>query len=62
MAGNLSAYGLLTVDEAAGNAPLVVLSDDIMTIDEDRIPETRVLATLVGGRVVHDTGLFPAER
>ena len=39
-------------------ADLVVLSDDIMTIDEDRIPETRVLATLVGGRPVHDTGLF----
>ena len=43
-------------------ADLVVLSDDIMTIDEDRIPETRVLATLVGGRAVHDTGLFAAER
>jgi len=43
-------------------ADLVVLSDDIMTIDEDRIPETRVLATLVSGRPVHDAGLFPAER
>lgn len=39
-------------------ADLVVLSDDIMTIDKDRIPETQVLATLVGGRAVHDTGLF----
>lgn len=39
-------------------ADLVVLSDDIMTVEEDRIPETRVLATLVGGRPIHDTGLF----
>jgi predicted amidohydrolase YtcJ len=44
--------------EAGKLADLVVLSDDIMTIDEDRIPETRVLATLVGGRPLHDTGLF----
>ena len=41
-------------------ADLVVLSDDIMTIPEDRIPDTRVLATLVGGRPVHDTGLLSA--
>lgn len=39
-------------------ADLVVLSEDIMTIPEDRIPETRVLATLLGGRPVHDTGLL----
>jgi hypothetical protein len=39
-------------------ADLVVLSDDIMTIPEDRIPDTRVVATLVGGRPVHDTGMF----
>ena len=39
-------------------ADLVILSDDIMTIPEDRIPETKVLATLLGGRPVHDTGLF----
>jgi predicted amidohydrolase YtcJ len=39
-------------------ADLVVLSQDIMSIDEDRIPETRVLATLLGGKPVHDTGLF----
>jgi len=37
-------------------ADLAVLSQDIMTVDEDRIPETRVLATLVGGRAVHDAG------
>jgi predicted amidohydrolase YtcJ len=37
-------------------ADLAVLSQDIMTVDEDRIPETRVLATLVGGAAVHDAG------
>lgn len=40
-------------------ADLIVLSDNIMEIPLDRIPETRVLATLVGGTVVHDTGIFP---
>ena len=39
-------------------ADLVVLSQDIMTIPEDRIPETQVLATLVGGRPVHDVGVL----
>ena len=39
-------------------ADLVVLSQDIMTIDEDRIPETQVLATLLGGRAVHDVGVL----
>jgi predicted amidohydrolase YtcJ len=39
-------------------ADLVVLSQDIMTIPEDRIPDTQVLATLVGGRAVHDAGLL----
>jgi predicted amidohydrolase YtcJ len=39
-------------------ADLVVLSQDIMTIPEDRIPETQVLATLVGGRAVHDVGVL----
>ena len=39
-------------------ADLVILSDNIMEIPEDRIPETKVLATLVGGRPVYDTGLF----
>ncbi len=41
-------------------ADLAILSDDIMTMDEDRIPEARVVATLLGGSVVHDTGLFDA--
>jgi predicted amidohydrolase YtcJ len=39
-------------------ADLVVLSQDIMTIPEDRIPEAQVLATLVGGRPVHDVGVL----
>lgn len=39
-------------------ADLVVLSDDIMTIEEDRIRDAKVLATLLGGKPVHDTGLF----
>jgi predicted amidohydrolase YtcJ len=39
-------------------ADLAVLSDDIMTMPEDGIPEARVLATLLGGRPVHDSGLF----
>jgi len=40
-------------------ADLVILSDDIMTIPEEKILETRILATLLAGRPVHDTGLFP---
>jgi len=34
-------------------ADVVVLSQDIMTIDEARIPETEVVYTIVGGEVVH---------
>ena len=51
-------------DEVTGSiepgkyADLAILSQDILTVDEDRIPETRVLATLLGGTPVHDTGLF----
>jgi predicted amidohydrolase YtcJ len=41
-------------------ADIAILSQDIMTIDEDRIPETRVLTTLLGGHPVHDTGLVAA--
>ena len=41
-------------------ADIAILSEDIMTIDEDRIPETRVLTTLLGGHPVHDTGLVAA--
>ena len=39
-------------------ADLAILSDDIMTMDEDRIPDAKVLTTLLAGKPVHDTGLF----
>ena len=51
-------------DEVTGSiepgkyADLAVLSQDIMTVPEDEIPRTRVLATLLGGKPVHDTGVF----
>ena len=35
-------------------ADLVLLDRDITAIEPETIPETRVLATIVGGRVVHD--------
>jgi predicted amidohydrolase YtcJ len=34
-------------------ADLVVLSQDIMTVPEDQIPETEVLYTIVGGKLVY---------
>lgn len=37
-------------------ADLVVLADDPLTCAEDAIPSIAVLATVVGGRVVHDSG------
>jgi predicted amidohydrolase YtcJ len=37
-------------------ADLAILSDDIMTMPENRIPEAKVVTTLLGGRPVHDTG------
>lgn len=40
---------------AAGKlADLVMLSDDIFTIDPARIDKARVLLTAVGGRVVYE--------
>ena len=39
-------------------ADLAILSDDIMTMPEDRIPEAKVLTTLLAGQPVHDSGLF----
>lgn len=39
-------------------ADIAILSEDIMTIDEDRIPEAKVEATLLGGQAVHDNGLI----
>ncbi len=34
-------------------ADIVVLSQDILTVDEDKIPETKVIYTIVGGKVVY---------
>jgi predicted amidohydrolase YtcJ len=34
-------------------ADIVVLSKDIMTIPEEEIPETRVVFTIVGGKVLY---------
>jgi predicted amidohydrolase YtcJ len=42
--------------EAGKLADLVVLSQDIMTVEPSAILETRVLKTIVGGRVVQDVG------
>jgi len=39
-------------------ADLTVLSDDIMTMPEDHIPDAKVLATLLAGQPVHDSGLL----
>lgn len=39
-------------------ADLAILSADILSIPEDDIPKTQVVATVLGGRPVHDTGLF----
>jgi predicted amidohydrolase YtcJ len=44
--------------EAGKYADLAILSDDIMTIDEDRIREVKILATMLAGKPVHDTGVF----
>lgn len=42
-------------------ADLVILSQDIMTVAESEIMDTRVLATMVGGQFVHDAmGAMPA--
>ena len=37
-------------------ADIVVLSQDILTIDEDAIPQTEVVYTIVGGEVVYRSG------
>jgi hypothetical protein len=37
-------------------ADLVVLTEDYLTVPEDRIPKIRSVMTVVGGTVVHETG------
>ena len=41
-------------------ADLAVLSDDVMTVPEDRIAGITAAMTMVGGRVVHGEGPFAA--
>lgn len=41
-------------------ADLVVLSQDIMTVPDERLPQTRVLGTMVGGRFVYRSPDFQA--
>jgi len=38
-------------------ADLVVLSQDILAVDPERLRETRALMTILGGRVVHRAGM-----
>ena len=37
-------------------ADLAVLSDDLLTVPEDQIPDLHSLLTMVGGKIVHRTG------
>ncbi len=44
--------------EAGKYADLIVLDHDYLTVPEDEIKEIEPLLTMVGGRIVHDRGLF----
>lgn len=37
---------------------LAILSDDLMTVDEETIPEIQALLTVVGGEIVHEADAF----
>jgi hypothetical protein len=39
-------------------ADLAVLSQDIFTVAPDALPATKIVLTLVGGRVVFDAGVL----
>jgi predicted amidohydrolase YtcJ len=43
-------------------ADLAVLSQDIFTVEEGRLPETSSVLTVIGGRVVYDAPVTPPER
>jgi predicted amidohydrolase YtcJ len=56
-----AAYGAFEEDikgtlELGKLADITILSQDILTVDEERIPETAVVATIVGGEVVYRGG------
>ncbi len=38
-------------------ADIVVLTDDLRTVAEDKIPQTRVVMTMVGGKIVFDAAI-----
>jgi predicted amidohydrolase YtcJ len=61
-----SAYAESTEHEKGTLAPgmladLAVLSQDIFTIPAEALPDTRSVLTLVGGKVVHDSGVVKAR-
>ena len=39
-------------------ADLAILSQDIFTVPDDRLPETVSLMTMVGGRITYDAGVL----
>jgi len=43
-------------------ADLAVLSQDVFTVEEGRLPETTSVLTVIGGRVVYDAPMTPPER
>jgi predicted amidohydrolase YtcJ len=43
-------------------ADLAVLSQDVFTVEEGRLPETTSVLTVIGGRVVYDAPVTPPER
>ena len=43
-------------------ADLAVLSQDVFTVEEGRLPETASLLTVIGGRVVYDASMTSTER
>lgn len=56
-----AAYAAFEEDEKGSLAPgkladVTVLSQDIMTVPEERIPDTRVEMTIVGGEIVYTAG------
>jgi predicted amidohydrolase YtcJ len=62
-----SAFAELAETEKGTLAPgmradLAVLSQDLFTVEEGRLPETTSVLTVIGGRVVYDAPVTPPER